>query len=85
MEHNTAPPDVPMYAEKSCQEKAAPEHRYNDNYDHNGGRSSFAIVAIKVKPLPKGIRDFEWEKVREEFVAGGKVVIFGALKNMGSR
>jgi hypothetical protein len=80
-----SPPDIPMYGEKSCQEKAAPEHRFNDSYDHNGGRSSFAIVAIKLKPLPKGTRDFEWEKVREEFVAGGKVVIFGALKNPGSR
>ena len=80
-----SPPDVPMYAEKSCQEAAAPENRFNDNYDHNGGRSSFSIVAIKVKPLSEGTRDFEWEKVRDQFVAGEKVVIFGSLESSENR
>jgi hypothetical protein len=80
-----SPPDVPMHAEKACQDQAAAEHRFNDRYDHNGGRSSFAIMAIRVKPLPKGTRDFEWEKVRGEFVAGEKLVIFGALKSPADR
>ena len=76
----TSPPDLPMNAEKSCQDQAAPEHRFNTDYDHNGGRSSFSIIAIRVNPLPKGTRDFEWEKVRDEFVAGERLVLFGALK-----
>jgi hypothetical protein len=42
-------------------------------------------MAIRVKPLPKGTRDFEWEKVRGEFVAGEKLVIFGALKSPADR
>ena len=57
------------------------EHRFNDSYDHNGGRSSFAIIAIRVHPMPKGTRDFEWEKVRDQFVAEEKLAIFGALKS----
>jgi hypothetical protein len=79
-QYRISPPDLPQYAEKSCQDKVAPKYRFNADYDHNGGRSSFAIVAIRVKPLPKGTRDFEWEKVRDQFVAEGKLVIFGALK-----
>ena len=79
-QHRISPPDVPMYAEKTCQDKAAPEHRFNEKYDHDGGRSSFAIVAIRVNPLPRGTRDYEWEKARDQLVAEGKVVIFGALK-----
>ena len=83
-QYHISPPDLPQYAEKSCQDKAAPEHRFNADYDHNGGRSSFSIIAIRVNPLPKGTRDFEWEKVRDQFVAGEKLVIFGALKSPGT-
>ncbi len=84
-QYHISPPDLPLYAEKSCQDNAAPEHRFNAAYDHNGGRSSFSIIAIRVNPLPKGTRDFEWEKVRDQFVAGEKLAIFGALKNQKSK
>jgi hypothetical protein len=84
-QYHISPPDLPQYAEKSCQDKAAPEHRFNAAYDHNGGRSSFSIIAIRVNPLPKGTRDFEWEKVRDQFVAGEKLAIFGALINQKSK
>ena len=80
-----SPPDLSQYAEKSCQDKAALEHRFNAAYDHNGGRSSFSIVAIRVNPLPKGTRDFEWGKVRNQFIAEEKLVIFGALKSPGAK
>ncbi len=81
----TSLPDLPQYAEKSCQDKAAPEHRFNADYDHNGGRSSFSIIAIRVNPLPPGTRDFEWEKVRDQFVAEEKLAIFGALRSNGGK
>ena len=84
-QYQVSPPDLPQYAEKSCQDKAAPEHRFNAAYDHNGGRSSFSIIAIRVNPLPNSTRDFEWEKVRDQFVAGEKLVIFGALKSPGAK
>jgi hypothetical protein len=84
-QYHISPPDLPQYAEKSCQDNAAPEHRFNAAYDHNGGRSSFSIIAIRVNPLPKGTRDFEWEKVRDQFVAGEKLAIFGALINQKSK
>ena len=75
-----SPPDVPQYADQACQAKAAPEHRFNASYDHNGGRSSFSIIAIRINPLPEGTRDFEWEKIRRQFVEEEKLVIFGNLK-----
>lgn len=84
-QYHVSPPDLPQYAEQFCQDKAAPEHRFNAVYDHNGGRSSFSIVAIRVNPLPKGTRDFEWEKVRDQFVSGEKLAIFGALINQKSK
>jgi hypothetical protein len=80
-QYRISPPDLPQFGDKSCIDKVAPEFRFNENYDHNGGRSSFSIVAIRVHPLPKDTRDFEWEKVRDQFVAEGKLVVFGALKN----
>ena len=84
-QYQISPPDLPQYAEKVCQEKALPEHKFNAAYDHNGGRSSFSIIAIRVNPLPKGTRDFEWEKARNQFVAGENLVIFGALKSPGAK
>jgi hypothetical protein len=75
-----SPPDLPKYAEQACRDKVAKEYLFSEDYDHNGGRSSFSIVAIRINPLPKGTRDFEWEKVRDQLVAGEKIVIFGALK-----
>jgi hypothetical protein len=80
-QYRMSPPDLPQFGDKACIDKVAPEFRFNENYDHNGGRSSFSILAIRVHPLPKGTRDFEWEKVRDQLVAEGKLVVFGALKN----
>jgi len=80
-----SPPDLPQYADKSCRDKVASEYHFNESYDHNGGRSSFAIVAIRVHPMPKGTRDFEWEKVRDHFVTEEKLAIFGALKSQNGR
>jgi hypothetical protein len=74
-----SPPDMGQYADASCQNKVAEPYRFHEAYDHNGGKSPFAIVAVRVNPLPKGTRDFEWEKLREQFVAGEKIVFFGAL------
>jgi hypothetical protein len=84
-QYQISPPDLPQFADKACQDSAAPEHRFSAEYDHNGGRSSFAIIAIRVNPLPKGTRDFEWEKVRDQFIAKEKLAIFGALKSQKGR
>jgi hypothetical protein len=80
-----SPPDLPKYAEKSCQERMPKEYRFNDEYDHNGGRSSFSIIAVRINPLPKGTRDFDWQSIREELVSGEKIVVFGALKSSSAR
>jgi hypothetical protein len=80
-----SPPDLPRYAEKSCQEKMPKEYRFSEDYDHNGGRSSFSIIAVRINPLPKGTRDFDWQKIREELISGQKIVFFGALKSSSGK
>ena len=78
-------PDLGQTADKSCSGKVGEQYRFHEEYDHNGGKCSFAIIAVRVNPLPKGTRDFEWETVREQFISGGKIVFFGALKTPGSK
>ena len=71
---------MPEYFNKACLHKIAKAYHFNENYDHNGGRCSFAIVAIRINPLPKGTRDYEWHAIRNQFVSEEKIVFFGALK-----
>lgn len=46
----------------------------------NGGKCASAIIAVRILPLPKGTRDFDWQTVREQCIAEEKIVFFGALK-----
>ena len=78
-----SPPDQPQTAEPSCAGKVALQYRFHENYEHNGGKCVSAVIAVRVKPLPKGSRDFGWEAVRDELLSGDKVVFFGALKTQG--
>jgi hypothetical protein len=80
-----SPPDMSSAATKACLDKVAPEYRFNENYDHNGGKSSFSIIAIRINPLPKGTRDFEWAKLAQEHIAREEIVFFGALKSSASK
>jgi hypothetical protein len=80
-----SPPDLPESADKACSEKVATVYRFHDNYGHNGGQSSFSIVAVRINPLPKGSRDFGWEKIRYQNIADEKIVFFGALKAPAAR
>jgi len=76
-----SPPDLPQTADASCAAKVAPEHRFHEDYEHNGGASSYAIVAVRVKPLPKGTRDIDWQSAATRVLASEQVVFFGALKS----
>jgi hypothetical protein len=80
-------PDLPQTADASCPAKVSAEYRFHENYDHNGGKCSSAIVAVRINPLPKGTRDFDWESVREQYISDEKIVFYGALKaqNLNSR
>jgi hypothetical protein len=80
-----SPPDLPKYAEQSCQERIPKQYRFNEDYDHNGGRSSFSIIAVRINPLPKGTRNFDWQKIRDELISGEKIVFFGALKSSSAK
>jgi hypothetical protein len=80
-----SPPDLGQRADPSCLNRVAEPYRFHEDYDHNGGKCSFAIIAVRVNPLPKGTRDFEWETVREQFIASQKVVFFGALKSQNAK
>jgi hypothetical protein len=80
-----SPPDLPRGADGSCEDKVAPKYRFHENYDHNGGRSSFSIIGIRINPLPKGTRDYGWQSIRDQLIADEKIVIFGALKTKNAR
>jgi hypothetical protein len=80
-----SPPDLGQRADPSCATKVGEPYRFHEEYDHNGGKCSSAIIAVRVHPLPKGTRDFEWETVRDQFIADEKIVFFGALKSQGGK
>lgn len=81
-----SPPDLPQTADPACASKVAPANRFHDEYDDNGGKSSYAIVAVRVKPLPRGTRDVDWQTPALRHLAAEQVVFFGALKpRAGSR
>jgi hypothetical protein len=75
-----APPDLPQTADAACTPKVAAEYRFHDEYDHNAGASQNAVVAIRVKPLPKGTRDIDWQTTAAARLDREEVVIFGAIK-----
>jgi hypothetical protein len=72
-------PDQSLNTEPGCAEKVAPQWRFHESYDHNGGKSSHAIVAIRVKPLPPGTRDPDWTAVRDDLIAGEQILVFGLV------
>jgi hypothetical protein len=75
-----APPDLPLTADPSCPPKVAAEHRFHEEYDHNAGASQSALVAIRVKPLPKGTRDVDWQTTAQQRLAAEEIVVFGAIR-----
>jgi len=75
-----APPDLPQFADASCPGKVDPAHRFHEEYDHNAGASAYAIVAVRVKPLPDATRDIDWQSAASRALADGAIVFFGALK-----
>ncbi|MBN2242689.1 MAG: hypothetical protein JW793_08360 [Acidobacteria bacterium] len=76
-----SPPDLPKYADPACREKIPERFHFTQDYDHNGGRSSFLIIAVRIHPLPEGTRDFEWEKIRGSLARDEKIVFFGAIQS----
>ena len=75
-----SPPDLSLTADPSCPPKVAAEHRFHEEYDHNAGASQNAVVAIRVKPLPKGTRDIDWQTTALKRLAAEEVVFFGAIR-----
>jgi hypothetical protein len=76
-----SPPDLPQFADPSCAGKVASEYRFHEEYEHNGGASAYAIVAVRVTPLPKGTRDIDWQSAATRSLANEQIVFFGALKS----
>ena len=54
-------------------------HRFHDEYDHNAGASVSAVVAVRVKPLPRGTRDVDWVSPAPRLLSRGRILFFGAL------
>jgi hypothetical protein len=75
-----SPPDLPQTADRACEAKVAAEFRFHEAYDHNAGASQSAVVAIRVKPLPRGTRDIDWQSGAATRLANEEIVVFGAIK-----
>jgi hypothetical protein len=75
-----SPPDQSQKADPGCAAKVPEASRFHEAYDHNGGKSSFAIVAIRVKPLPPGTRDADWQSGAFSRLAKDEVLVFGGLR-----
>jgi len=74
-------PDLPQTADPACAPRVAAGHRFHEEYDHNAGASQNAVVAIRVKPLPTGTRDFDWQTAAASRLATEEVVVFGAIRS----
>ena len=74
-----SPPDLPQRAEASCTARVALANRFHEDYDHNAGKSSSAVVGIRVKPLPTGTRDVDWQTPAPRYLVNEEIVFFGAL------
>ena len=74
-------PDLPQTGDPACSPLVAPEHRFNDAYDHNAGKAVSALAAIRVNPLPPGTRDADWRSLA---AGADRLVIFGALRGQSS-
>jgi hypothetical protein len=79
-----SPPDLPQVAAASCSEKVAPAYRFHEDYEHNGGKSVHAVVAVRIVPLPKGTRDIDWQSAAVRWLEGEDIVFFGALQPKAS-
>lgn len=78
-----APPDLPQFADASCPSRVAAEYHFHDAYDHNAGASVAAIVAVRIRPLPKGTRDVNWQAQAPQSLAKEEITFFGALAPTG--
>jgi hypothetical protein len=76
-----SPPDLPQFADAGCPARVAPEYRFHEDYEHNGGASAYAIVAVRVKPLPRGTRDIDWQSASLRALDEEQVIFFGAIKS----
>ena len=79
-----SPPDLPKPLDPACGEKVAPEYRFHEEYEHNGGRSSHGIVAVRILPLPTGTRDVDWQSAAVRWLENEHIVFFGALNPKAS-
>jgi hypothetical protein len=75
-----APPDLSQTADASCTAKVPDLNRFHEEYDHNAGAGSSAVVAVRVRPLPKGTRDIDWLSTAARTLEKGQIVFFGGLK-----
>ena len=52
---------------------------YRGDWDHNAGASTRSVVIIRVEPLPPGTTDIDCSEAGWNYVAEGKIVIYGAI------
>jgi hypothetical protein len=55
---------------------------YRSDWDHNAGASTRAATIIRVEPLPEGTTDIDLLEAGWQFVDQGKIIIYGAIKEI---
>lgn len=55
---------------------------YKADWDHNAGSATRSATIIKVEPLPEGTTDIDLLEAGWQFVDQGKIIIYGAIKEM---
>ncbi|MDI6871411.1 MAG: hypothetical protein QME79_08660 [Bacillota bacterium] len=70
------PPDRPSTAP----DKDSQPYPFDEQADHNAGRSVRTVVAIRVNPLPPGTGDFDWREGGWNLADSGRIVVYGALR-----
>jgi hypothetical protein len=75
-------PNAPDQSSKSSAQSV--KWPYNADWDHNAGACSRAATIIKVEPLPEGTTDINILEAGWSYVAGNKIVIYGAIDGTDS-
>ncbi len=71
-------PGAPDRGSASAPEDCGGRFPYDPSADHNADPMVRGVVAIRVNPLPPGVEDFDWRNGGWAYVAGGRVVVYGA-------
>jgi hypothetical protein len=74
------PPDLSSKAPESCNDVVPRVYQYHrDGYEKNSDYCVKAVVALRVNPMPKGMRAPHWQPDAMKHISGRSLIVYGAL------